>query len=214
VKVTDPTCLKAKCYDVNVPFGVLTGLRKAFIGELTASETRDWLGTRPAEFYKFVCLTEPDMVLQTRPGALASIRQQLDQGRIVIPHRLQTVPHIRDVKQGSMGSYYLESTGNLSTALELGPKDSCCDTAYPGGPPKFGIDYPGGPPAFAYCGDFWYICGFYLLNKSIPQDKRHERLLLYGLITLNNGMDIVSLAASEHGRSCRPQKSGIPCTQP
>jgi hypothetical protein len=190
----------------NMPRGTLMGLRDAFLyselhesGRSRAMTTNmtSWLGSRVD--WKYVYLTEPDTILQARPSALKSLKDQVDEGSVLFPHRLQPIPHESDLKEMAKDMYYVTDT-EVPEILSLDPNndgDACCDE-------QAGPDFkPGLPPNYEECGNFWYMCDFHEENK----ENRHRRLLHYKFMRLTCGTQIVSLAGSEHGRRCIPKKN-------
>ena len=190
----------SKITRINRVKGALTGLQLAIKGEMDASRLQEWLGvTRNASFWRYVYLTEPDTILQTRPLAIPQIRKALDNGLILAPHRLQPLPHESDLKGMKNKDKFLPALGKFENVIQLDPLDSgvCCDEL-------------GGTfrpfQKFERCGSFWWQCGF---NSG----RNHSRLEEYQLIRLESGTGIVSLAGSEHGRRCVPNTNGV-CSLP
>ena len=84
--------------------------------------------------------------------------------------------------------------------LDREEEDFCCD-----------INYHSFDQFDDCAGNFWWICGFYeVAHHGTNQDEGLKQFLPYDLIKLNEGTGIVSLAATEHGRMCRPQKRSRP----
>jgi hypothetical protein len=212
VRATDDLVI-SKFIEVNMPRAALAGLRRALEGTDPAW-TRRWLGEErsggePAA-WKYVYLTEPDTILQTRPSSIRSIRAALDGGHIVIPHRLQPIPH-RDDAALSRAPHLVMSSFKAPAVLESGdaetgrdgsqsiraswsaePLGACCD-AQEG-------DYKPGKSGMGHCGHFWWECGF--------ADGNHSRLSAYELVRLSRGTGVATLAGSEHGRRCVPAPAG------
>jgi hypothetical protein len=190
----------------NMPRATLMGLRDAFLySELQESERSEamtknmtaWLGSKVD--WKYVYLTEPDTILQARPSALKSLKAEVDKGSVLLPHRLQPIPHESDVKGMERTDRYVAET-EVSEIISLDPNngdDACCDEQ---AGPAF---KPGKPPNYEECGNFWYLCGFYDKVK----ENRHRRLLPYKFIRLISGTEIVSIAGNEQGRRCIPKKN-------
>ena len=195
-----------------VPKAALLNLKKALEGT-DVTHSRQWLGpTRNHDkgFYNdewnFTYLTEPDTILHTKPDALPALSQQLVQGKILAPHRLQPLPHARDLPPGDHHNprvLALPASGNFSTVSRLGANARCCDA---------GPDHPGWAPQ--HCGTWWWQCGFDEQNHRNKNNNNtegdgardpHSRLSHYGVMDLEEGTQIVSLAGSEHGRRCIPQ---------
>ena len=107
----------------NIPRAVLLGLRDAFgIAEKGANDhdavvtMRTWLGDHPEDYWKFVYLTEPDSILATRPSTLQTIKEHAENGSVLIPWRLQPIPHESDVKGAHQAFRYLKAEGFLFSA--------------------------------------------------------------------------------------------------
>jgi hypothetical protein len=203
---------KAKYVQKNVPKATVTGLYHAFqIAEKDKVERAQdeteylatWLGTRrDPSYWKYVYLTEPDCILQTRPSSLHQLRMEVDKGVVLVPQRLQPIPHESDARGSSLEHTYLPQ--NFAPVLELDPigeHDVCCD-AWEGHDTK-----PGLPPLIENCGNFWYLCDFFI--GKYKQEGAHRRLKPYALMRLKTGTRIVSLTASEHGRPCSPHKRAV-----
>jgi hypothetical protein len=198
VRVTNAT---TQFIEVNMPKAALDGLQQAFKGGLESEETKLWLGSHHSREdasspWKYVYLTEPDTILQTRPWVLPQLVDALDEGFILVPHRLQPIPHETDVKGTKDKSRFVPAIGNFSAVIELDALggDVCCDA---------GIDKPG-TTNYPKCGSFWYWCGFGRRGDPLVD---HERLLPYKFMRLRHGTGIVSLAGTEHGRRCNPGKN-------
>lgn len=202
---------KAKWVQKNVPKAAVGGLHKAFQmaaeksissrSETEAEYIQAWLGSKESS-WKYVFLTEPDCILLTRPSSLRQLKEQVDQGMVLTPHRLQPIPHESDAKGCSKDFVYLPDS--FAPVLDLDPigeHDVCCDD-WKGHGTK-----PGLPPVIPDCGNFWYMCDFHPANYK--REGAHERLKPYSLMRLKHGTGIVSLAASEHGRPCKPQKQSV-----
>jgi Chondroitin N-acetylgalactosaminyltransferase len=155
----------------NIPRATLFGLKHAFdIGKQKKEERNAedqaylerWLGDK--EWYSYVYLTEPDSILQTRPSTLVQLKEELDKGMVLVPHRLQPIPHEADARGSPLDFSYLPE--NKFPVLELdaiGGNDSCCDV-------NRGPEYkPGAPPMFESCGTFWYLCDF--MKKTPPEER-------------------------------------------
>ena len=228
VQVKNEKWYKTKFLAVNVPRAAVVGLQHAFNGHLSDEETKLWLGnSAAASSWKYVYLTEPDTILQTRIESLKAIHTALEDGMILMPHRLQPLPHESDLDfattdnddgdddDGSTRTSsstisipnYVHLTGKFADkpVIDLyNQEDACCDQ---GTHPRMDIEP---------CGNFWYACGFDNQNHNVTEhDRRHKRLLPYDFIRLREGTNIVSLAATEHGRMCRPEKRpGFVCKPP
>jgi hypothetical protein len=176
------------------------GLQSALKGDLDEERQRECLGNvHNASTWKYVYLTEPDLILQTRPGALPQLRDALDKGLVLCPHRLQPLPHEYDVPGMETKDKFVPATGNFAFVLELNPLQGgvCCDKNKGSYKPWMEV---------GSCDNFWWMCGF-------DARRNHSLLEPYPLIRLHPGMGIVSLAASEHGRRCWPSSTGT-CVPP
>lgn len=207
----------------NIPKAAIMGLRDAFLNaEKDASEQSGdtiqnmtkWLGTRhPPSYWKYVYLTEPDSLLQTRPSALAGLAAEMNKGYVLLPHRLQPIPHESDVRGMSKTDGRFVHETDFPNVLELDTTiqwdtdnenhDACCDE-------NRGPNHkPGKPPTMdaGTCNHFFYACGF--LKSAQSEVDPHRRLRPYGLMRLSGGTGISSLAGTVHGRRCIPQKNSV-----
>lgn len=185
---------------MNLPKGAVTGLQRALKGNMDDTRAREWLGnTHNVSYWKYVYLTEPDTILQSRPSALAHLRHALDKGLVITPHRLQPLPHESDLIGMKKSEKYLPATGAFSSIVELNPLKGgvCCDSLRGRYKPWHN---------FGRCGSFWWQCGF---NSG----QNHTRLEEYQLLRIQTGTGIVNLAGSEHGRQCIPSTTGV-CSLP
>ncbi|CAB9518881.1 expressed unknown protein [Seminavis robusta] len=215
--VASPDYARTKVQKKNMPKATLLGLKDAFEYSEIAGSNRTtamtknmtaWLGNKKdPSYWKYVYLTEPDTILQARPTALPQIKVELDKGSVLLPHRLQPIPHESDVRGMEKENLYV-SEREFPEVIGLDPNngnDVCCDE-------HAGADFkPGLPPYHAKCKSFWYQCGFG--RKMQDKENRHVRLKPYKFIRLLGGTGIVSLAGSEHGRRCIPRKDSI-CRPP
>jgi hypothetical protein len=175
----------------NIPKGALKGLQLAMNG----SNTEEWLGKSPSK-YKYLFLTEADQILNGRLTFLFT--QELDKGRIIIPHRLQPIPHLLDLRGIVPDDMALprEDFPDLSVYELDAATDSCCDTATHVDKEKV-----------KGCGAFWWQCG-------LEGTGNFSHLQDYSVMRLTQGTGIVSLAATEHSRRCHPQKNQRKCVNP
>ena len=186
---------------MNMPKGALDVLQRGFKRNLDKKRTEELFGsTKDLSFWRYVFLTEPDTILQTSKWATPQLRAALDQGFILTPHRFQPIPHESDLSgmRDDSHSKFVPATGNFSTVIHLKAVDACCDE-HKGKYKPGRTDFPG-------CGAFWWQCGFQI-------NGTHTRLEPYSLIRFQSGTGIVSLAATEHGRRCFPQRNSA-CTPP
>ena len=180
---------------INVIKGALTGLQHALKGKRDKKRTKEWLRSSRTS-WKYVYLTEPDIILHTKPWVLPQLKDALDQGLVLTPHWLQPLPHEADFSKMKDKSKLVPATGNFSSVMELNALNGgvCCDENK--GTYKPWEDFP------KEKGSFWRQRGFF-------NGGNHERLTPYSLIRLNPGTGIVSLAASAHGRRCYPRQNGV-----
>lgn len=198
--------LKTKFLEKNMPRGALMGLHTAFVNASKILEgnhhfSQSWLGSDPY-FWKYVYLTEPDSLLQAHQDAIPQIFNEVDRGNVLLPHRLQPIPHESDVPDYDGEPWkYLNASGDFQKVLDIEPEESsCCDE-------KQGPNFkPGAPPTVKNCGTFWYTCGF--RRSEASNADAHFRLKPYDLMRLQTGSNIASIAGSEHGRRCIPKPRG------
>ena len=190
-----------------IPKAALVHLKKAFDAK-DVLHTQQWLGgptnanVTAHKNWKYTYLTEPDTILHMRPEAVPPLSREIRRGKILLPHRLQPIPHARDLPNYHPDRV-VPASGNFSTVLTLGSDAMCCD------------DGPSAPGfvKITVCGRHWWLCGFgtdHGNDKLVPSD-RHARLSNYTLMDLQDGTHIVNLAGTEHGRRCLPKfKSRLP----
>jgi hypothetical protein len=103
-----------------VPKAALEGLKQAMLGQ--SNDATRWLGDHAApgtkrrlSYWRYVYLTEPDSILQTRPSALAQFAQRAITRRdaILIPHRLQPIPHESDVRGYKENRYWVPELNEM-----------------------------------------------------------------------------------------------------
>ena len=147
---------KTSSVELNIPKAALQVLQQAFQGDLDDERTKQIFGTTTEKSYwKYVYLTEPDTILQTKPYALSQLKQALDEGFVLAPHRLQPIPHEADFVGMKDTRRFVPAEGNFSNVLDLNTKHEnavCCDEQ--AGSYKPWKDY------FDKCGTFWWDCGF------------------------------------------------------
>ncbi|KAL3940616.1 MAG: hypothetical protein SGBAC_004872 [Bacillariaceae sp.] len=210
---------------VSMVRGSIVGMQKALKGELNDTMTMEWLGRNHADiinYWKYVYLSEPDTILNTKPWLLPSIRQQLDQGHSFYPHRINPLPHQEDFPITSKkhpGMFLPKNVHPFSNVSTLDPlshfgshsafPDACCDggDVLPGRTKEFGTGrFP--------CRDgyWWFFCGFdhHEDNETSAQmdqeqlaREEHKRLLEYPMIRFRDGSGMV-WASNERGRRCFP----------
>lgn len=162
---------------------------------------------------KHVYMTESDQILHARPTP--EFLRHLEAGKIVIPHRIQPIPHNLDLH--GIGPTKVLPAGQFppQNVVELDyDGSSCCDT---GRHLFVGRTDPRKPA----CGDVWWRCGFGSLPQIWQRRRRNGRdddpdaadaaireafghLRDYDFMRLGAGTNIVALAASEWSRRCKP----------
>jgi hypothetical protein len=199
-----------------VPRVALVGLQKVMHPSNTdAAAQQAWLGSDPSR-WKYVYYTEPDLILQTRPSALPAITQVLKEGKLMVAHRLEPIPHQRDFPQTDDYRYVLPNTGSFADITQLGINDVCCDQGkyYPANlddtttQAKVRLKGGGG------CYGIWMLCGF---GKKIKDYKdpavileSHHRLMQYPFFSLRTGTGLPLVSA--HQRACVPRHGSGDCT--
>jgi hypothetical protein len=181
----------------NIPKGALVDLQKALRGSLGEEHQREWLGSAPNHPWKYVYFTEDDHILNARE--LTTAHTVLDDGGILIPHRMQPIPHYLDL-QGILdhtkdGILVPESFQNGIVEDLYADTDSCCDTT----------EKPGSKLGPWRVNQSWWQCGFQ------TKEANHTLLESYEFIRFIEGTGIVSLAATEHSRQCVPSKNDRRC---
>jgi len=205
---------KSKYKPINRPKGTVYGLQKAFRGDFNASYTEQWLGTNhDHSYWKYVYFTEPDLVLQTRPTVLPAIHTALEEGRLLMPHRIEPIVHELDLTRETDGKVYDGTNNYLPSTkgdafldiLDLdGDTDMCCD----GGNNRPKWDKKDDPTE-GECVSWWWDCGFTSSwqDAGIAEEIKHRRILMFKpFIKLTNGIDLVALPGTEHERRCHPRK--------
>lgn len=205
----NPQHAVTKRQEKNVPKATLDGLKEAFVVSKKSERTPEeedyikvWLGEKLD--WKYVYLTEPDSILQFRTSTLKQLKKEIDGGSLLVPHRLQPVPHETDARGWEKDFLYLPEEDFPVLDLD-GENDSCCD-AHLGPQHK-----PGQKPNHESCGNFWYMCDF--TRRKPKAERTHKRIKEYSLMRLTQGTGIVSLTGAEHGRPCLPKKNGV-CLPP
>jgi hypothetical protein len=202
--------LLKSAYDNNVPRATLAGLQRALQGS-DPDWTRKWLGDVP-QYWTYVYYTEADSVLQTRPSILPHLKQQLDDGLILNPHRFQVIAYDGDLpgREKVPVNFKTPITLNSDEIVASHGDDNepesglrvfqhCCGS--PDGGFKPGSNRPG-ISNFPRCGNVWYKCGF-------DGSRNHSRLEPYDFIVLSHGTGMTTIAATEQARRCIP--SAVPC---
>ena len=122
-----------------VPKATLLGVRQALLryGSNATTFSRKWLGERAHQMTKtgqhpwdYVYMTEPDTLLHARLSDLPALGKALQEGNVVVPHRLQPIPHVTDLPQLSP-ELVVPAVGNFSNITTLSVEtDACCDINY------------------------------------------------------------------------------------
>ena len=160
------------------------------------------------ERWKYIYFTEQDSPVQVRSSMLGQLRQAMDDGLLLLPHRWQPVPHESDIVGKAPDSVdlpqtnYVPAVGNWTTVTSVELKYyKCCD---------LGMDSERAVLDYEKCGNFWYQCGFFKPPIEDGQDasaimaQRLKRMEQYKMIRLMQGTQISLLASSEHARQCQP----------
>ena len=200
-----------------VPRVALFGLQNVMHPNNTDSAAQQaWLGSDPSR-WKYVYFTEPDLILHTRPSALPAISQVLKEGSLMAAHRLDPVPHQRDIPQTNTDDYrfVLPNNGSFAAITPLGENDVCCDQGryYPGNH----ADPTQREKVVRACpwmtAAIWFYCGFARKDKDYKDPAVildvHHRLLKYPFISLSSGTGLPVL--SEHQRVCVPRHGPANC---
>ena len=211
-------------YD-NRPKGTIKGLQKALRRDSAPPKREKWLGnTNPPSYWKYVYFTEPDLVLQTRATSLSAIHKALEKGHILMPHRLELIPHENDLTEDNVvyngNQHFLPAQGKFTDILDLdGDEDMCCDGGNKRPHWTMKIIRKDAPTA-SKCADWWWNCGFWRdwVELGLSDEVRHGRLLMYApFIHLTQGTDIIAFSGTEHERKCHPRKRHSPndiCERP
>jgi len=193
--------LKTQFLEYNIPRGALMGLKRAMTTTNNDKESFPWLGDHKIDYWTHVYLTEPDTLLFTRPASMDAMLNEVNKGMVLVPHRVQPLPHESDVHGYSKKHAFVPAEGNFAHVLSVDPSThACCDDLKG---PEF---KPGAPPTAKGCLKPWYMCGF-------DKYRNHERLEPYTLLRLSRGSNLVLLSATNHGRRCTP-RLGDTCAVP
>ena len=177
--------IKSKYDAENVPKGALNDLQKALRGENSSDgvEPKYFLGKKGGERFKYLYFTECDEILNAR--LRPSMLDTLDEGRIMVPHRIQPIPHPLDLDHLFRRREKMVDLGELSDKVaHLRPDvDACCDTG----------ERIENPKAMGIKG-FWWQHGLGNGNGDFTHLKP------YDFMRLTSGTGIVALSSTEHSR--------------
>ncbi|KAG7374627.1 hypothetical protein IV203_013722 [Nitzschia inconspicua] len=135
--------------------------------------------------WEYIYFTEPDQVLNAR--LTPSFTKAMDRDGIILPHRLQPIPHVSDL----VGLVELQPAPVYKFIVTMDPEvDACCDLG-----PKSNTGFVAAKKEG--CTDYWWKC-FY--------EDGAEHMQQYDLIRATTG--VVHVAADGHARQCRPIKGG------
>ena len=116
-----------------MPMQAVGGLQLALQSKFNESLTLQWLGAKPKR-WMYVYYTEPDLILNSRPDAMATLTAELDKGNRLAAHRLQPIPHEIDFPGYDNLRKIVPAIGNFSNIVEVDTsKTACCDAG--GGKP-------------------------------------------------------------------------------
>lgn len=183
----------------NIPKGALTDLHGALHREKSDKARQQLLGDDDDGRIKYIYMTESDQILHARLSA--TMLQELDKGSIMVPHRLQPIPHALDVggvlesPERHLPPDMFPETSVLELAYETG---SCCDT-------KQHLFLSPSDSRKPDCGDVWWRCPFRERNNP-PPAVRYKQLSGYNFMRLAHGTNIVLLAGDEWSRKCIPSQ--------
>ena len=192
-----------------MPRVALRGLQLAMRGNLSLSETNEWLGE---EDWKYVLFTEPDLVLHARPSAMAGLKLEMDTGSVLSGHRFQPIPH-----QSNLPDYHRPDQvlpNDFSEVIEVDPlseDQSCCDAG------KYYLSNVAdrrlplrNNRACRGKRALWWQCGFGS-NYTNTETARHNHgnIREYPLLRIKGGT--VFPLIDSHQRTCIFSKSSTPC---
>ena len=174
--------IESELVSENIPRGALVDLQEALRGVNSVP----YLGSTISDGrFRYIFLTEADQILNARlshPFLVA-----MDEGGIVIPHRVQPIPHPQDLGHLQASPHILSWPSHKTViSLNASTADRCCDT----GEHQDGYR--------RVCPGRWFFCDYGQANGTF----RH--LDEYSLISLTDGTGIVALAGNQHSRRCTP----------
>jgi hypothetical protein len=182
------------------PKQAIGGLQLALNGKLNASHTQEWLGDTPKR-WKYVYFTEPDLILNTRPGSIQALSSQLQSGSVLTAHRLTPIPHALDFPGFKDLSRVVPAVGKFAASAMTYVDTAeyvCCDA---------GNGRPGREMPQPECKGIWWKCGFNMMNKNYSDISgiydAHRRKVPYTWLRFGTGTGAVMMATNgEHARQC------------
>jgi hypothetical protein len=192
-----------------MPRVALRGLQLAMRGNLSLSETNEWLGE---EDWKYVLFTEPDLVLHARPSAMTGLKREMDRGSVLSGHRFQPIPHQSNLPDYRRPDHVLPS--DFSEVIEVDPlseDQSCCDAG------KYYLSNSADRQkplrnnrACKGKRALWWQCGFGS-NYTNTETARHNHgnIREYPLLRIKGGT--VFPLIDSHQRTCIFSKSSTTC---
>lgn len=181
------------------------------------SSSPDVLGSKP---FRYIYYTEQDSILHASFTTHNHVlfQQSLDQGKLLIPHRWQPMPHETDFawvleenddndNNDLPETFFVPNISPWDHVHALNVNDNthlwyCCDGGLHS-TTNF-VEHP--PP----CQDYWYLCGLGVhADEEVTAQHRLAHLYNFSFIRLSQGTGLTLLAASEHARKCHP--SHLPC---
>ena len=205
----------------------LKKLRHVLLGKANRDDILCWLGETAIDNerrakneshdswqqsrWKYISLTEPDILLTARPSSLGLLSEKLKEGYVLAPHRFQPLPHGSDFKGlevASDKSCVIPADGPFEHVREVNSNDmSCCDAGrYM---PKENLGPYNGQLQDFWDGTLWWQYGFDRTSEMSVQDA-HKHLLPYHLFRLVDGTGVVTVG-SAHGKMCYPQQGVNMC---
>jgi hypothetical protein len=186
----------------------LQGLKLAFLGNYTKTETQSWLGKR--RNWRFIYFSEPDLILHTRPSAMIAFREEMKRGGALTGHRFMPIPHQRTFPGYEILSKVVPDAGMFAMIHDVDGMagDACCDAGkyYPSNPAS-----PSKPQEFLPCGKslMWWRCGFFRrkenYNNIAKAAELHHRIP-HPIIRLPSGTGFPLI--QNHQKVCFPAKLG------
>jgi hypothetical protein len=185
----------------HMPKTALVGLYKAWRVQNTT-----WLGHNPRANIKYIYFTEPDQILIGQLS-MAAMQSTMDRHHILVPHRLEVIPHSDDFRDIESASVKIPSRSHRDddvNPIVLDAPGACCDSGR-----KQRVQKCRNEPA-------WYKCMFPPHNNSFAhvfgrqQDKDgHPQLMR---IQQGSGLTALTMQGIDVENSfCRPQRTAESC---